>query len=133
MLSEFGRPFDVELVGVGSLGLSWQEWSAIVGLGKAFGWAESIEDPPEGSAFELPFGKNFDGNPFVGEIQKVTEPAASGLAQALRAAITASDTNQELTLQQIRAIMPVLRNLNTYVAGVADFAARGGFLVKMRA
>ena len=56
MLSEFGRPFDVELVGIGALGLSWQEWGAVVSLAKAFGWATVMDASTQASEFDLHLG-----------------------------------------------------------------------------
>ncbi len=133
MHSDFGRPFDVELVGIGSLGLSWQEWGAVVSLAKAFGWAAKSGDPTPASESDLPFGKNWDGLPFTGEIQQVTDAAAMALATALRAAITAWETDQALTTPQLRAFAPVPKARDSFVTQVADYASRGAFTIKYRA
>ena len=131
MLSEFGRPFDVELTGHGFIGLTAEQWGLTFRLAKAFGWCTDIFTPVSQDA---PAKLNMvDDRGVSVEIHQINSVDAGGLALALGSAIRAWETELDLTASQTTAIMPVPRGIDSFIVQVAGYAAKGEFQLLMRA
>lgn len=130
MLSEFGRPYDVELTGHGFIGLTSDQWGLTFRLAKAFGWCTDTFNPVGQNEPAKPYMVDDKGFPV--EIFKINSTDAGSLAQALTDAINALETDQNLSISQITAMAPVPRGNESFIAQVAAYAAKGGFQLLMR-
>lgn len=131
MLSEFGRPYDVELTGVGFLGLTAEQWGLAFRLAKTFGWCTDIFTPVSQDAPAKPI--MVDAKGISVEIYQINSNDARALALALRSAIRAWETGLELTVPQASATMPVPKGIDSFIVRVAAYAAKGEFQLLMRA
>jgi hypothetical protein len=132
MLSEFGRPCDIELRGHGSVGLSFEEWGNCLRLAKAFGWQPvgtvARGTNPRWTVVKAP-ADAWDGNYTDKEFQEVTDSDAKAFSLALTAGQAAWERVNELTMAEFDALRRIPRCFQSYVARVRDYAAKDGFLI----
>jgi hypothetical protein len=132
MLSPSGQPFDIELTGHGSVGLWFEEWGNCLRLARAFGWQPAgTLAPAENTRWARTDGKTaeWDGDYSTNELQQVTDEDAMAFSVALRTGLLAGERIEELTIKEFDALRRVPRAFDSYVTRVADYAAKGGFLV----
>jgi hypothetical protein len=132
ILSEFGEPFYIELIGNGTVGLSFEEWGNCYRLARAFGWLPAGTVAPAANtrwAQTEGLTAEWDGNYFSNDQQQVADDDSKALSAALQTAVMAWDRVEELTMQEFDALRRVPRAFDSYVTRVADYAAKGGFLL----
>jgi len=101
-------------------------WAESLDLAEAFGWrpAGTLHPLVQWSA-----GREWDGNYWANDWQRVTDEDAHQLGVALYKAVAAIETAVEMTVTQKGALARLGLGLSTAesLKRIADFVSRGGF------
>ena len=120
--------YDLQLIGHGSLGLSWEDWGLSFRLAQAFGWEPAGTLAPGDYTHcggPAAFIGDWHGGYFTAELQQVTDMDAKALSAALRAAISAWDNGQDMSVQQLRAFVSIPKSYDSLHNSNCRLRAKG--------